>query len=65
MIALGQGAQHILDAPGIDEKYEVHEVFDALALMAQGTLELNLTRRELIKPDLQKDFQNFALAMYL
>ena len=59
MIALGQGAQHILDAPGID-KSTVHEIFDALALMAQGNLELNLTRRELIKPDLHKDYQNLC-----
>ncbi|KAJ8049762.1 hypothetical protein HOLleu_02656 [Holothuria leucospilota] len=59
IIALGKGAHLVLNFPGLD-KGVVHEFFDAVAFMAQGSMELNLTRRELIKPDLSRDFQNLC-----
>ena len=59
IIALGKGAQQVLNLPGVD-KSAIHELFDAIAFMAQGSLETNLARRELIKPDLSKEFQHLC-----
>ncbi|PIK45243.1 hypothetical protein BSL78_17887 [Apostichopus japonicus] len=49
---------------------EVHGLFDTLALLAQGNLQLNLARRELIKADLSRDFatlcsQNVPVTKFL
>ncbi|KAJ8030031.1 hypothetical protein HOLleu_29600 [Holothuria leucospilota] len=59
IIALTETVKLLLSCPNV-EKSIIHGIFDAITLVAQGNLELNLARRELLKPDLSQDFQQLC-----
>ncbi|KAJ8041498.1 hypothetical protein HOLleu_12329 [Holothuria leucospilota] len=60
-VALAYFSEYFLQIPNVD-KGRLHELFDAMSLLAQANSQLNLARRELIKTDLSKAFKHLCSA---
>ncbi|KAJ8027248.1 hypothetical protein HOLleu_32346 [Holothuria leucospilota] len=60
MIALAVSIQSLLGSQSSPNKEIIRGLFDALGLIAQGNLALNLARREFIKGDLNEDFRTLC-----